>query len=204
MIEYRKITKVRNLESAIQRNLPPQGTTNPDEIAEKTGKSKPERTPEEKKSFRKRVTRRISWGFLLTLIAIFIGMTVHLAISQSQLKAAQQLTDTRLLPYEEMVDRVKSVGLLFTIYDDDSYQRAKTSIDMSDELKATYFISDKYRGTTSEITLSWQDILYEITENDYVTYLLYFTTTQGDRTVQYVVQAEYTGRTLLSLTILNN
>lgn len=203
MAEYIKITRVRNLESAIQRNLPQSGTKNVED-APASKKVKVEHTPEEKKSLRKRITHRISWVFLLTCIAIFIGMTVHLGISQSQLKAAQQLTDTRLLPYEEMVDRVKSVGLLFTIYDDDSYQLAKSSIDMSDELKATYFISDKYRGTDEKITIAWQDILYEITENDYVTYLLYFTTTQGTRTVQHIVEVEYTGRTLISLTVLNN
>lgn len=203
MAEYIKITRVRNLESAIQRNLPQSGITVAEDapVAEKV---KVERTPEEKKSLRKRITRRISWIFLLTCIAIFIGMTVHLAISQSQLKAASKLTDSRLLPYENMVDKVKSVGLLFTIYDDDSYQLAKSSIKMSDELKARYFISDIYRDTAEEITIAWQDVLYEITENDYVTYLLYFTTTQGTRTVQHIVEVEYSGYTLVSLTVLNN
>lgn len=221
MADYIKIERVRNLESAIQDCLERQSgiTSQEDDYQEpandfeagkkyaqkavKEAKSREPLTKEQRKANRVKIARRISWVFIIFVVLALIAMSILSAVQTKQLEAANKLTDTRLVEYEAQAQRVKNLGLLFTIHDDESYQLAKSSIEMTDELKARYFISDKYRNTTSEITLSWQDILYEITDNDSVNYLLYFTTTQDGKTTQYVVQAEYADTTLIEIYILN-
>ena len=178
MADYIKIERVRNLESAIQDCLERQSgiTSQEDDYQEpandfeagkkyaqkavKEAESKEPLTKEQRKANRVKIARRISWVFIIFVVLALIAMSILSAVQTKQLEAANKLTDTRLVEYEAQAQRVKNLGLLFTIHDDESYQLAKSSIEMTDELKARYFISDKYRNTASEITLSWQDILY--------------------------------------------
>ena len=195
---YVKVTNTHNLEAAIRRasadlKVPEQAT---------------EQSPVEKKKTplnKRKLLRRICWVLLILLIVLLIGLIAMGIHNQNEVNAINTLTDGRLIAYERMVYDVKKLGLLFQIHDEESYQLAKSSIKFSDELKAQYFISEHYSGKTSDtpVEIEYQDIQYEITENDYVNFLLCIKRTQGSNTRSYTIQAEYVGDTCVYLGILN-
>lgn len=195
-----RVTNTHNLESSIRR-----ATANLVEIDKKKVEvEKPVASVEKKPSNKKTILRKLCWVLLIIFISALIGLTAVGIHNQNEVNAINQLTDARLISYERMIYEVKKLGLLFQIHDDASYQLAKTSINFSDELRAKYFVSQHYSGNDSpEVQIEYQDIQYEITENDYVSFLMYIKRTQGTEVRQYVIQAEYSGSQCIYLGILN-
>lgn len=197
-----EVTNKRNLEATIQRVLQEkkvkQGTP-----SISAGKAKPKEISESKREGRRKVRRRLAWCFIGLCICTLIGMTIMQGINNAQLSAMSDLKDTRLIAYEGQIPIARRVSLLFGIHDEASYQNAKSAITMSDELKAIYFVNEHYHGDTGDVSVTVNNILYEITDAPQAKYLIYLTRSDKSGSKQYIVQATYTGIKLVDLKVLN-
>ena len=194
---WREVTNKRNLEATIQRCLRDGDT----DLQISRNEIESDEEPEKKKRNWKRI---LAWLFIILCIIVLIIMTVIHSTQSSRIAALNELEDTRLIAYEGQIPTVKSIALLFAIGDEESYQRARSGISMTSDLRAIYFVNDHYRGTEdTSISVSIQNILYEITEGSSVKYLVYLTRSTNTESKQYLVETEYVGTTLIGLRVLN-
>ena len=195
-----EVTNKRNLESTIQRVLQERHVKSVDSEDFKTSKSKQDAKNLEKSERKRKFRRKLAWCFLG---CVLIGMTIMQGVNNAQREALSELKDTRLIAYEGQIPLVKRLGLLFSIHDEASYQNAKTAITMSDELKGIYFINEHYYGDDGDVTVTVDNILYEITEEPQAKFLVYLTREDANGLKQYIVQATYSGTMLVDLRVLN-
>lgn len=195
--KYIPITDTTNLEARLAKSL----ITNNSVVQEIREVEK--KKASKKKLNGKKIIHNICLVLLGLIIIAIIGVTIINAQQQAELKEASNLQDGRLISYEAKIYDVKKLALLFAVYDDASYQRARTAVKLSDELYSNYFINEHYNKTTEPIKIEYQDVLYEITENDYVNYILYFKSIQGNTVHQYILQAEFVDDTCVYLDVLN-
>ena len=148
--------------------------------------------------------RKIAGGFLILCLCALIALISVNAYNAEEIKLLNSITDTRLVLYENQIHSVKCIANLFAIYDDTSYQRARDTVIMSDDMLDYYFPTKTSKGSaTGEITATIDDIRYEITEDEAVDYLVYLTRRLPEGSKQYLVRATYVGNTLVGLQILN-
>lgn len=193
-----EVTEKRNLESTIQRVLRTQ------HVRVLSSDDKTKTHIKRVKLDKRQILRRVSWVFLIACVLCLVVMIIINSTERVRAEALNDLKDARLVPYEAHIYTAKKVSLLFRIGDEESYQTAKQSVSMSDDLKASYFLNDHYRGTVDKsISVELNTVLYEITEESEVNYLLYLTRRTSTGSKQYIVQATYTGDTLVGLRVLN-
>ena len=197
MNKYVPITDTQNLEARLAKAVIELERS---QLAE-TKQDKPKKKRD--KINAKKIIHNICLAILGILAICLIGISIISAQQQAEINEIANLQDARLISYENQIYEVKKLALLFAIYDDTSYQRAKMTSNLSDELYSAYFVNEHYNKTETPIEIEYQDIQYEITENDYVNYLLTFKRTQGSDIRQYIIQAEFIGDTCVYFDILN-
>lgn len=207
MSKYIKITNTKNLEARLTRALldsKAQVAEASDSTAQEADKPvKTANKPAKKSKNTKKFIHRLCLGILGIMLAGLISLSIMGIQQQAEINEISNLQDARLISYENQIYQVKKLALLFAVYDDESYQRAKLNTKLSDELYSSYFVNEHYNKTETPVEIEYQDVLYEITENDYVTYLLYFKRIQGSDIRQYILQAEYVGDTCIYFGVLN-
>lgn len=195
--KYIPIVNTDDLEDMLAQSL-----AQMDELSDEIIESDKPKAQKKKKGIKK-IIHNICLVLLGLIVIAIIGVTIINAQRQAELKEVSKLQDGRLISYEAKIYDVKKLALLFAVYDDASYQRAKTAVNLSDELYSNFFVNEHYNKTAEPIKIEYQDILYEITENDYVSYMLYFKSIQGTTIHEYTLQAEFYGDTCVYLEVLN-
>jgi len=103
----------------------------------------------------------ISLGAIILFILIALGVMEY--FNRQAQKYVNTLYDTTVIDFEAYRGALNNLVTIYSIYDDNSYQNAKKSCNLSDTLYHRIFTTEKYSGSyVKKPTVAARTIEYEL------------------------------------------
>lgn len=151
-----------------------------------------------------RSIRKVITILLLTIALVAtILFSILKVIDRQAEKALLNIYDTSVMEFEAYKSNLNSLVYIYSIWDDASYNLAKSKCKMSEELKNELFTSEKYTGTvyTEAPSVKLTNVQYSLTKdllNNTRVYYATLSVTQSGKIKSYRIVAVYANDTLLS------
>lgn len=145
------------------------------------------------------------------LVILGVVSTINYIANKDVEETYAQIEDSALLSCETCTDYVNDLVLLYSIGDTESYEKARKTVNMSEDMYNRFFSVGEYVGTKHRYTCRIADIQYSVPETKDIltadaTYEYMVTLQQTDLVTDtvttYIVLATYTDGELCDLIVL--